>query len=398
MVTNLNKTITDAGGWGNLSPADRKELRRQWNENATQLTARYGRNESLPFPAFGADGMKTVAQQNTEIRGGDVKADNTRADRKLNFDQDMESRKQSFREFEGYRRLEQADARLANSIAGGSASLTDINKKVTTLRTQQVGIRAKLDSYQKQLDAMEFSNAVIPGSNKDSQTERDSEMNKIRNAMNTLRTQNSGIEAQLKFLAEQRGEVASSSVPAGPTGGNFDIARSVASEVFGQKPHLVELFTRLVSAESGGIDGRTSSAGAFGLAQLMPATARELAKKYGGNPKRPEDNLRLGALYLRDQLTAFGGNFALALAAYNAGPGAVRKYGGIPPFKETQDYVRKILGQDALDQNQGKGGGKAARPASASAKAARPASSTKPAAKATGQSRASQAIDILKGN
>jgi soluble lytic murein transglycosylase-like protein len=74
--------------------------------------------------------------------------------------------------------------------------------------------------------------------------------------------------------------------------------------------------------------------------QLMPATARGL----GVNPNDPRQNVMGGARYLAQQLKALGGNLSLALAAYNAGPGNVRKHKGIPPFRETQKYVRSVLG------------------------------------------------------
>ena len=83
-----------------------------------------------------------------------------------------------------------------------------------------------------------------------------------------------------------------------------------------------------------------SSAGAIGVMQLMPATARQLGVS---NPHDVRQNVAGGAAYLRQQLERFGNNVPLALAAYNAGPGAVMKYGGIPPYRETQDYVRKIM-------------------------------------------------------
>jgi soluble lytic murein transglycosylase-like protein len=100
-----------------------------------------------------------------------------------------------------------------------------------------------------------------------------------------------------------------------------------------------DLFLRLVGAESSFNPDAVSSKGATGLAQLMPGTAAEL----GVDPTDPIQNLRGGARYLRQQLDEFG-DPVLALAAYNAGPGNVRKYGGVPPFAETQNYVSKIMG------------------------------------------------------
>lgn len=103
-----------------------------------------------------------------------------------------------------------------------------------------------------------------------------------------------------------------------------------------------DLFMRVIQQESGFRPDVTSSAGAFGLAQLMPGTAADL----GVDPRDPLQNLDGGARYLRQQLDTFGSP-ALALAAYNAGPGRVRQYGGIPPFEETQNYVNRILGGGA---------------------------------------------------
>lgn len=100
-----------------------------------------------------------------------------------------------------------------------------------------------------------------------------------------------------------------------------------------------DLFLRLVQQESGWKPHAVSHAGAIGLAQLMPGTARKL----GVNPRDPKQNLEGGARYLKQMYRKFG-SWRLALAAYNAGPGAVEKHGGVPPYRETRNYVRKILG------------------------------------------------------
>ncbi len=100
-----------------------------------------------------------------------------------------------------------------------------------------------------------------------------------------------------------------------------------------------DLFLRLVQQESGWNDKALSHKGAIGLAQLMPGTARAL----GVDPHDPRQNLEGGARYLAQQYRTFN-SWRLALAAYNAGPHAVQKYDGIPPYKETQNYVRIIWG------------------------------------------------------
>lgn len=106
----------------------------------------------------------------------------------------------------------------------------------------------------------------------------------------------------------------------------------------------VWLLQALVGQESGGRQSAVSPKGASGMAQLMPGTARGLERRYHINTRTPYGNLLGGAYYLKEQLDHFG-SIPLALAAYNAGPNAVKKYGGIPPFAETQGYVRNIMGK-----------------------------------------------------
>jgi hypothetical protein len=106
------------------------------------------------------------------------------------------------------------------------------------------------------------------------------------------------------------------------------------------------IFVRLIMKESNFNPDAVSEKGAVGLAQIMPKAAKDPG--YGVKPiadrTDPETSLEYAAQYMRAMLDKFGNDYSLALAAYNAGPGKVQKYGGIPPFKETRDYVAKIMG------------------------------------------------------
>jgi len=109
----------------------------------------------------------------------------------------------------------------------------------------------------------------------------------------------------------------------------------------GQEHNLdVDLLASLVKAESGGNARAVSHSGAQGLMQLMPATAAALGV---ADSFKPEENVRGGSVYLDSLLTRYHDNLALALAAYNAGPLAVDRYRGIPPYRETQAYVARVI-------------------------------------------------------
>ena len=162
---------------------------------------------------------------------------------------------------------------------------------------------------------------------------------------------------------------ASASGPAAPASANFASALQTATSASGAAPAaylgtaattggtsqydgLIEqaaarngvdpaVLHGLIQQESGFDPNAHSSAGASGLTQLMPGTASSLGV---ANPLDPAEAIEGGARYLAQMLSAFGGNTSDALAAYNAGPGDVKQYGGVPPYAETQSYVSKVLG------------------------------------------------------
>lgn len=112
-------------------------------------------------------------------------------------------------------------------------------------------------------------------------------------------------------------------------------------EKYSSKNGLDKDFVKaLVKQESGFNPNATSKCGAMGLMQLMPATAQGLGVS---NAYDVEQNIAGGTRYLKSMIDRFGGDEKLALAAYNAGPNAVKKYGGIPPYQETQNYVKNVL-------------------------------------------------------
>ncbi len=124
----------------------------------------------------------------------------------------------------------------------------------------------------------------------------------------------------------------------GESGGEYEALIAQAASRNGLDPAVLH---GLIQQESGFDPSATSSAGASGLTQLMPGTASSMGVS---NPLNPAESIEGGARYLGQLMTQFGGNTEDALAAYNAGPGAVRQYGGIPPYAETQSYVSKVLG------------------------------------------------------
>jgi soluble lytic murein transglycosylase-like protein len=129
-----------------------------------------------------------------------------------------------------------------------------------------------------------------------------------------------------------------SSAPTSGGSSQYDSLIEQAAQRNGVEPALLH---GLIQQESGFDPNAQSSAGAAGLTQLMPGTATSMGVS---NPLDPAESIEGGARYLGQMMRQFGGNATDALAAYNAGPGAVQQYGGMPPYAETQSYVTKVLG------------------------------------------------------
>jgi soluble lytic murein transglycosylase-like protein len=149
--------------------------------------------------------------------------------------------------------------------------------------------------------------------------------------------------ADVAPMAEQTG----SAVGGGAGSSEYNPLIEQAAARYGLEPAVLH---GLIQQESGFDPSAQSSAGAAGLTQLMPGTATSMGV---ANPLNPAESIEGGARYLSQLMSEFGGNTQDALAAYNAGPGAVQQYGGIPPYAETQSYVSKVLGYaEAYRQSQ----------------------------------------------
>lgn len=145
------------------------------------------------------------------------------------------------------------------------------------------------------------------------------------------------------YLKQAAASTGAATVPSGKTLSIHERFQSFQPMVEGLSQRYgvdKNLINAVIQQESGFNPLAVSKAGATGLMQLMPGTAKGLGVT---NPTDPAQNLDGGVRHLKGLLDQFNGNIPLALAAYNAGPGAVNRYKGIPPYKETQNYVRNIL-------------------------------------------------------
>jgi len=163
-------------------------------------------------------------------------------------------------------------------------------------------------------------------------------MNEIQNRIpQGLRIQYTTFDKVLESQTQKSAENRSNQLIESHTTTQYNDLIQSAAEKYGVDSSLIK---SIIKAESDFNPSITSHAGAQGLMQLMPDTAKQLGVKDSFDP---EQNIEGGTKFIAYLLDYYEGNKELALAAYNAGPGNVKKYGGIPPFNETQDYVKKVI-------------------------------------------------------
>jgi soluble lytic murein transglycosylase-like protein len=205
------------------------------------------------------------------------------------------------------------------------------------------GVRQRMQELQARMDSLNAksrtpaANAFLPNTPLEANSAPGSFGATLQGAIGNLGTGTRG-EA-VEPLNPMGGTLSATPVQPGVAGAELKAMVQAAAQRHGLDPRL---FDALVQQESAYDPMARSHAGAMGLTQLMPGTARMLGVT---DPFDPAQNLDGGARYLAQMLRQFDGDTRLALAAYNAGPGAVKRHGGIPPFRETQNYVRRIMGR-----------------------------------------------------
>lgn len=227
------------------------------------------------------------------------------------------------------------------SLEGVSRTTSKSSKQYENAIYVSDKFKQALEKVNFEIEKQQKLKAKFPKYTNDYQKSLKTEIELQKQKKELLEAQSRALEKQISSGKIQKTGVITSSSPtlssSSSYSGKYADIINKAAQIYGLDPHLI---AAVIKAESNFNPNARSHAGAMGLMQLMPATARGLGVT---NAYDPYQNIMGGAKYLAQQLKAFGGSIEKALAAYNAGPGNVRKYGGIPPIKETQNYVPKVL-------------------------------------------------------
>lgn len=226
---------------------------------------------------------------------------------------------------------------LLEELANSTESIGGLSAADPSLATQvpsDISAQSAIDPFQ--LIAALFTNENIAGSSAFGNASSPSTADWLAELLNLQSASGSGNNASpTADMGPDSSATGESATPL--TDSQIDSVIQQAAARYGVPANLVRA---VIQQESAMNPAAVSSAGAMGLMQLMPATAQSLGVS---DPFDPVQNIEAGTRYLAQLLNQFGGNQALAVAAYNAGPGAVEKYNGIPPFAETQNYVQRVL-------------------------------------------------------
>lgn len=298
-------------------------------EKLGDVWSEYYDAERMAFTQAGKAKLKTMSYQ-AAINSPELKAI-------ADYELAMKRLSKSLRSFTSKSfSLNLSSSNLSKSTSKASKSTSGLSKEFEHSTYVSDKFRQALEKLNLELEKQNAIQAKFPEHSKKYRNSLSKELGLLKQKKKLLEEQAKSLDKQIRSgKIQQTGIITTSSK--GRYSGKYQSEINKASSTYGVDPNLI---AAIIRAESNFNPRARSHAGAMGLMQLMPATARGLGVK---NAYNPYQNIMGGTKYIAQQLKAFGGSIEKALAAYNAGPGNVRKYGGIPPFKETQAYVPRVL-------------------------------------------------------
>lgn len=343
--------INDINNAKTMSEAE-KALEKDLNDTKLKLDKEYEAERKKLLSGAkntsGATGDTATANGFSDSASAALAAGGVDVEGKLNYDKQKQA-------------LDDVINNAKNKISGSSiidssdATSEGLNKTTEALKEQKQQAeedKLEMKDYNNQLNALKLTEKALDDALQNTNQHSQEAINLLRQKASLIKQEISLTEQQIKTqeaLAQSytngtvnnsySGGTSSSSSNLGSWKNNqyASTVQSTASK-YGVDPNLVAAIIQQESSWNANIN--PSSAGAIGLMQLMPSTASSL----GVNPYSVQGNIEGGVKYLSQLLKQFGGDYAKAIAAYNAGAGAVEKYGGTPPYSETQDYVQKVEG------------------------------------------------------